>query len=151
ESFSVHVRRRRMTALVADNAMAGGRMRAALGRFARDQRIHLQYAGLAERTRFARALPNHAGGSTDLVEFALLDVHGLGYAPGINRNAILLASAGEAVAMVDDDMLDRLAPPPGKGERERELCLSAFGVDREAWFFSSKSEWDESCPPAPVD
>ena len=99
--------------LVADSSTEPAQraaFRAGLRALGGDQRV--LYGGEEEKRRFAHGLVR-AGLAPDVVEFALFDPLGLGFACGANRNALLLHEAGRMFCSVDDDVIcDIAAAPP---------------------------------------
>jgi hypothetical protein len=69
------------------------------------------YAGQKQKRSFAAGLSRLAGVPVELVQFALLDVHGCGHDAGANRNALLLGLAGRAFVSSDDDVICSPAVP----------------------------------------
>ncbi|MFI5351205.1 MAG: hypothetical protein ACHQ2Z_16795 [Elusimicrobiota bacterium] len=93
--------------------------------------VEMSYAGLEEKTDFARALEG-AGLSREVVRFALFGADLPGSTVGANRNALLLHTAGELIFNPDDDVHCRVAPAPGKKEG---LTFSSGFNSEEFWFF----------------
>ena len=75
-----------------------------------ESRGALAYADTADKEAYAQRLAQEVDLAPDLVRFALLDVAGLGYDTGANRNAVLLAHPGRPFLSVDDDMVCDLRP-----------------------------------------
>jgi hypothetical protein len=104
--------------IVADNSEAPDtrkKYREALGDLKNRYGAKISYAGLEEKKEFARQLvardlPPH------VVHFALFGLEETGYGSGANRNSLLLAAAGEAVLMTDDDTVCKLTHAPGAGK-----------------------------------
>lgn len=138
-------RGRELTLLVADDsADPGERLAHREGLRATGARVG--YVGLEERERFATALAERAGVRPQLVRFALLDVHGVGKPYGANRNALLLATAGEAFLSMDDDVRWRAS-----GASAAELALSS-GVDpTQTELFTDRAAVLAACPEVDVD
>ena len=108
-SFSENVRAhgRSVDFLVADSSARPEQREA----FRTGLRGRVLYAGEEEKRRFADGLV-HAGIDPDVVEFALFDPLGIGFACGANRNALLLHEAGRMFCSVDDDVICQLAVAP---------------------------------------
>jgi hypothetical protein len=75
--------------------------------------VEARYAGLGDKRAFAAALAGTAGVDPALVEFAFLGVPECTRTYGGNRNALLLATAGDMILAADDDTICRVAPAPG--------------------------------------
>ncbi len=70
--------------------------------------VDIYYGGQKERQHFSNLLINE-GVLPEVIHFALFDVEGCGYAPGINRNALLLHNIGDAFFSADDDTVCKVA------------------------------------------
>jgi FkbH-like protein len=97
--------------------------------------VEIFYAGLEEKTRFAKALIEKGGLPAEVVNFALFDVESTGYSYGANRNAMQLHSAGDAIFTADDDTLCRLVPSP---ELSEGLTFSAGYSAADIWVFPNR-------------
>jgi hypothetical protein len=95
--------------IVADDSRADTD-RSAIAEIAR--RRGVDYFGHAEKSILAAELATAADVPIELLHFAMLDPLGSGYTLGANLNAMLLATAGEAVLSVDQDVECRVAAPP---------------------------------------
>jgi hypothetical protein len=73
-----------------------------LRRVAREAGVAAWYSGPDDRLRAARALARATGAPPRLLEFALTNPR-RGVAPGGQRNALLLETAGQSCVTVDDD------------------------------------------------
>jgi hypothetical protein len=98
----------------------------------------IRYAGAREREAFVTQLAA-AGLDPTVARFGLFDVMACGFSAGANRNALLLAAAGERFLSVDDDVVCTLVPSPALGPG---LELFAGRVDEyehynpaDFWFF----------------
>ena len=114
----------------------------------------IRYVGLREREAFVDRLAA-LGIDPDAARFGVLDVMGCGFAAGANRNALLLAAAGERFLSVDDDVVCALArsPRPAPG-----LELFAGGGDgyenynpADFWFFPDRAALERTIPPEDAD
>ncbi|MBW4493513.1 MAG: hypothetical protein KME26_10610 [Oscillatoria princeps RMCB-10] len=74
--------------------------------------VEIFYAGLEEKTDFAKALIEKGGLPAEVVNFALFDVEKSGTSAGANRNALTLHTAGDAIFSADDDTVCRLVASP---------------------------------------
>ena len=92
----------------------------------------IAYAGPKERRAFARSLTALTALNPELLDFGLFGSQGCPISDGAARNSVLLATAGECLAVVDDDMICRLARAP---EIEPGLALSSNDDSAEVWFF----------------
>jgi hypothetical protein len=84
------------------------------------------YANPAQKLVFAAHLARESGVAPEIVQFALSDAEGIGHDTGSNRNALLLAHAGQPFLSVDDDTVCDLVVPSAS---------TGFGVE-----LSSRSE-----------
>jgi hypothetical protein len=82
-----------------------------LAQVARVSGVRIGYAAIEEKMAFAAALADETGVDADVVRFALVDAERVGSDTGANRNALLMAGAGEAFVSVDDDTLCELVRP----------------------------------------
>ena len=97
----------------------------------KEVRAHVFYAGRAEKQRFAQKLLQQ-GLPPEPISTALFNERGLPNAYGINRNGLLLATAGETFFSVDDDTQCRLAPAEGGRDT---LALAAGELPQEfRWY-----------------
>ena len=91
----------------------------------------LSYAGLEEKTAFARRLTDR-GVPPEVIRFALLDAFGLSETYGANRNSFLLDAMGQLAFSIDDDTRCRVARSPGHrtgatfGSMARAIRFEAF-------------------------
>jgi len=76
----------------------------------------INYIGESEKSAFADFLVKEKNIPQDVVHFALFDAEGLGYTYGLNRNLLLLETAGKKMAMFDDDTVCRITEAPGRGQ-----------------------------------
>ncbi len=148
-SFRENARRhgRRPRFVVADNSeapttQAACREALAALRAADPDPLEIRYLGPRERETFVDRLAR-LGIDPDVARFGVLDVMGCGFAAGANRNALLLANAGEPFLSVDDDVVCALAPSPA---RTRGLELFSGRGDgygnynpADFWFFGDRA------------
>ena len=93
--------------------------------------VPLSYAGLEEKTAFARRLTDR-GVPPEVIRFALLDAFGLSETYGANRNSFLLDAMGQLAFSIDDDTRCRVARSPGHrtgatfGSMARAIRFEAF-------------------------
>ena len=113
----------------------------------KEHNVDLRYAGLEEKSAFAKLLSS-ADLPLDVVEYALLDVEGCGCAIGANRNALLLDTAGELLFSADDDTVCRMAVPPG---RSSDLSFWSEADPTEFWFFPCRDAAVRSALPVECD
>jgi len=110
--------------IVADssgNPADAERMRTTVSSLAGRALGNFLFIGEPEKRAFCERVAREAGCDQALLEFALLDPFGLGFACGANRNALLLQQAGDMLCAVDDDVVCQLATP-GKSDAQ----LSSF-------------------------
>jgi hypothetical protein len=161
ESFVENARRhgRDVEFLVADNSRdpaVAAESRRRLAELARRSGARISLCDNARRAAFARLLAEKSGVDPALVRFALDDVHGAGFAAGVNRNVILLHNVGRIFAGVDDDVVCRIAAPPetvpgprfytdGRVIRRRFFTSREAALDSaqfvDADFFALHGEW----------
>lgn len=115
-SFAENVRRhgRRADFLIADSSSSPQHredFRAASREWSKQHGVRVRYAGEEEKRRLASALVQR-GIAPEVIEFALFDPLGIGFACGANRNALLLHEAGRMLCSIDDDVICELAPAP---------------------------------------
>jgi hypothetical protein len=79
------------------------------------QTVPIRYVDAQEKLRFIEGLW-HSGIPREVTDFALFGSPGAGINTGANRNALLLASAGERLFSIDDDVRCTLRKPPTRGE-----------------------------------
>jgi hypothetical protein len=110
--------------VIADSsarAVDAEQMRAAVATLAASESGRFLFIGEPEKRTFCELLARETGCDISLLEFALLDPFGTGFACGANRNALLLQQAGELLCSVDDDVVCQLSTPAGS-----EAQLSSF-------------------------
>jgi hypothetical protein len=83
--------------------------------------VALRYACVDDKAAFAERLAEKAGVDPDIVRFALFDVDGMGHDTGSNRNALLLAHAGQMLFSVDDDTVCELRTAGRLADEDVEL------------------------------
>jgi hypothetical protein len=100
-----------------------------------DPGTRLRIADVHDRRAFARRLAARVRGHVPdrVVEFALFDPLGIGFAVGALRNFAMLASIGHRVLMIDDDILPTARRPPSW---EPSLRATAVGNPTELWSFA---------------
>jgi hypothetical protein len=120
--------------VVADDAAsAEGRAqtRAAAAEVGKRYGVPVSYLGLEEKLAYAAAVAAHAGVPEEVAAFAIANPDGYPLTSGSNRNALLLHTAGDVVAQVDDDTRARIAPVPGQLPG---LALTSQDDPSEKWF-----------------
>lgn len=90
----------------------------------------IYYCGLEEKKQFAKTLIEQ-GLPPDVVNFSLFDVEQCGNSTGMNRNALLLSTAGDLFFSADDDTVCRIAPAP----HFKEGLVFKSGTDPNEWWF----------------
>lgn len=115
--------------------------RAALQRFKSDFNAQIRYAGLEEKSRFAKALASESAVPLEIIRFALFGDERCLLSTGANRNCLLLDTVGTLVLSVDDDTRCRIAPAP---QREDALAFYSGYDPSEFWFFSDRARAIES-------
>ncbi|RYD71819.1 MAG: hypothetical protein EOP84_24230, partial [Verrucomicrobiaceae bacterium] len=75
----------------------------------------VRYLGLEEKRQFSSELTRLGACAPEVAEFALNDPLETGFAPGANRNMLLLAQTGTMFCSVDHDVLCRTISPPESG------------------------------------
>lgn len=112
--------------------------RSRLAELSRRHGVEVQYAGDDEKEKYVRSLIEESAGKgvpERVVRFALQDSFGCGTPIGANRNALLLAAAGEMVLSADDDSICDLAVPPVRNEG---LELYSFFNPAEVYFYPDR-------------
>jgi hypothetical protein len=97
--------------------------------------VKIRYGGAEEKIRFAKLLIDDCQLPPDAVEFALFDSERCGYAPGVNRNSLLLDGVGDLLLSVDDDTVCRFARSP---EETAGLVLMPSGGFVNQWLFPNR-------------
>lgn len=105
--------------------------------------IPIEYAGIPERTEFARCIASQSSISAEVVDFALLPSPDGGNTCGANRNCQLLASTGSSFLTVDDDTINYSALHP---DPDPHLRFSSDCDPCDYWFFESFKELEDSFP-----
>lgn len=90
----------------------------------------IYYCGVEEKKQFAKRLIEQ-GLPPDVVNFSLFDVEQCGNSTGMNRNALLLSTAGDLFFSADDDTVCRIAPAP----HLKEGLAFKSGADPNEWWF----------------
>ena len=160
-SFRENARRhgRRPSFVVADNSealstQAACREALAALRAADPEPPEIRYVGLREREAFVDRLAR-LGIDPEVARFGLLDVTGCGFAAGANRNALLLATAGERFLSVDDDVVCALAPSPAPAPGIELFSSSGDGYENynpaDFWFFDDRAALERAVHPEDTD
>jgi hypothetical protein len=110
---------------------------AALARVAARYGVEIAYAGADEKRAYADALARRSGVSPEVVAFALFGLAECGCSIGANRNALLLACAGEAFVSTDDDTIARLGRWP---DASPGVDFATEGDPMEYRFFATREE-----------
>ncbi len=113
-----------------------------------DPRAQLRIADVHERRAFARHLAARSHVPERVVEFALFDPLGVGFAVGGLRNFAMLASIGQRVLMIDDDILPIARRPP---RWEPQLRATSVGNPTELWSFANADALERELADAEVD
>lgn len=114
----------------------------------------IRYVGLREREAFVDRLAG-LGIDPDAARFGVLDVTGCGFAAGANRNALLLAAAGERFLSVDDDVVCALARSPAPVPGVELFSGGGDGYENynpaDFWFFPDRAALERAVPPEDAD
>jgi hypothetical protein len=145
ESFVDNCRRHNRTAeyKIFDDSPAAetrGRIRQDLIEVAKNRRVRILYAGLDEKRGLANQILNKAVSAQlpeEVLEFALFDPFDVGHTVGANCNCFLLATAGEASILLDDDVVSRFCSTAGPSQ---ELALTASPDPTHFRFFYDRKE-----------
>jgi hypothetical protein len=97
----------------------------------------VEYAGPPQKERFAGALSARDAAPPEVIRFALQHEDKAGWRFGANRNAGLLATAGEAMLCVDDDTVCRIA---ADGTALARLAVASPYATLGLSFFDSMDE-----------
>jgi hypothetical protein len=160
-SFHENARRhgRRPSFVVADNSetfstQAACREALSALRGADPEPPEIRYVGLREREAFVDRLAA-LGIDPDAARFGLLDVTGCGFAAGANRNALLLAAAGERFLSVDDDVVCALARSPAPAPGVELFAGGGDGYENynpaDFWFFPDRAALERAVTPEDAD
>jgi hypothetical protein len=160
-SFRENARRhgRRPSFVVADNSEAPSTQAAcrealAALRAADPEPPEIRYVGLRERQAFVDRLAR-LGIDPEVARFGVLDVTGCGFAAGANRNALLLAAAGERFLSVDDDVVCALAPSPAPAPGLELFSGRGDGYENynpaDFWFFDDRAALERAVRREDVD
>jgi hypothetical protein len=125
-----HAHGREPFTVVVDDGVARP-ARQALESCAASLRSPIAYAGVTEKAAFAARIARAAGVPLELVSFAFLDVLDTGVSYGANRNALLLAAAGDGLLSADDDTLCQ----PLQTARREQWVLASGRVPIDYRFF----------------
>jgi hypothetical protein len=115
------------------------RMRGVLGTFA-SKGATVLYAGMEEKASFAQVLVQAGspeGLPADVVEFCLFGDEGNWPTCGTNRNALLLATAGELFVMADDDTAYQSI---ASVEHDNNLALTSLNDLTDIRYFDDRAE-----------
>jgi len=98
--------------------------------------VSITYAGLEEKTAFAKKLSEVGNIPAEIVSWACIGDKEYGAGTyGANRNALLLHTVGERIFTTDDDVICQVAASPGIKEG---LALSSGGWPAELWFYPDR-------------
>jgi hypothetical protein len=120
---------------------------AALASIAATASVPMAYAGAGEKRAYADRLARRTGVDPEIVSFALFGLPECGCTIGANRNALLLACAGEAFLSTDDDTVARLGRWPD-GTSSGGIDFATDGDAMEFRFFPSREAALASVPAA---
>jgi hypothetical protein len=95
----------------------------------------VQYVGAREKAAVRRAL-TLSGADPAAIDFGL-PAHARGFAPGANRNHLLLATAGDLFLTADDDTVCRTW---SAGDERRGLAFVGYSDPRQYAFFTSRRQ-----------
>ena len=112
---------------------------ALIASLAQSETVKITLVTDADRAGYGAALAKRAGVDPAIVEFALGDPFGTGFACGANRNALLLRNAGRPYLSLDDDTACEITEAPGKG-REQGLAVFSSRDAFERWFYPTYAE-----------
>lgn len=101
----------------------------------------IRYFGTEEKQRFAEHLVRLGACSPEVAEFALGDPFETGFAPGANRNVLLLVQAGSMFCSVDHDVLCRVTRAPEPGSASLSLFSDCDPFAR--WTFVDRAAADK--------
>lgn len=125
-----------------------------LGELQSSLRIEMFYAGAEEKERFRARLAAtlaHRGVSEAVTRFALFDPHAIGRRHGINRNALRLATDGETVLMLDDDVVCLPADDSDASGDAEHLMLTSDYYPTEVTVYPDRRALLDATPRAEVD
>ncbi len=107
--------------------------------------VPLRYAGLEEKTAFAKRISDQGSIPLPIVQFALFGAPGAA-TYGANTNALLLHSVGDLAVSADDDIVCRMTPAPQATPGLRVITGSepsgsrrmSVGYPEEVWCFPDR-------------
>jgi hypothetical protein len=98
--------------------------------------VDIYYAGLEEKTSFARSLVEVGKLPSEVVKFCLFDINSCKQSFGANRNSLLLHTLGSIFIGVDDDTICKLATSP---TYKNNLTLFSGFDPTHFWFFPDRN------------
>ena len=142
-AWSRHVSRhgRAVRFVVADSSGLEDQARfaTALDALRNDMGVEVEYLDDAWRATLIRALADETGCNPDVLRFALCGSEACDSNYGANRNALLLATAGELSVQVDDDTSPPLLRAP---DARSGVALSSQADPNEYWF--GPCDWERA-------
>ncbi len=107
--------------------------------------VPIRYAGLEEKTAFAKRISDQGSIPLPIVQFALFGAPGAA-TYGANTNALLLHSVGDLAVSADDDIVCRMTPAPQATPGLRVITGSepsgsrrmSVGYPEEVWCFPDR-------------
>ncbi len=106
----------------------------------RDKSLQVLYAGDEERRQFALELARYVGPNEliqDAIHFALHNEEGMEFAPGVNRNALLISTIGEMFIHADDDTIFQFSIQENTLD---ELEISSVFDPTDKYFYGDREE-----------
>ena len=128
---SMHGRRVRFVVADSSSAPDQARLASALDVLREDIDIEVEYLDENWRANLVRTLADETGCGPDVLQFALYGHETCDTNYGANRNALLLATAGELSVHVDDDTRLPLFEAP---DTRSGIALSSQADPNEYWF-----------------
>ena len=142
-SWDEHVSRhgRPVRFVVADSSRREDQVRfaSALDALRNDIGLRVEYLDDAWRATLVRTLADETGCHPDVLRFALCGSETCNTNYGANRNALLLATAGELSLHVDDDIRPPLLEAP---DARSGIALSSQADPNEYWF--GACDWEQA-------
>jgi hypothetical protein len=102
--------------------------------------VEISYAGLEEKTQFAKSLVAEGHFDPKVVNFALTDSDDHEFSCGKNRNALFLQTIGELIFSTDDDAVCRIVAPPESVKDFEQEPRGQLLTPVEFWFFADREE-----------
>jgi hypothetical protein len=135
----------------SSSAKASERLKMQLKKIAEDRSLQILYTSSKEREKFCLEIARYGGRDQSYQEaarFALHRMEGSKFTPGINRNAMLLATIGEMFIHADDDTIFQFSKNENSLE---ELNISSDFDPTDKRLYRDREQLLESVSPELMD